>query len=67
MKNKVLDTIQANPLAVAALAYGLYSGLGRLKNLREHQGCPKCESTQMYLGFGLAAFAAYTLWQGYRA
>jgi hypothetical protein len=67
MKNKVLDTIQANPLAVAALAYGLYSGLGRLKNLREQQGCPKCESLQMAVAFGLAAWAGWELWQSYQA
>jgi len=59
---KALTLVKENPLA-----YGLYSGLGRLKNLREQQGCPKCETAQMYLGFGLAAFAAYTLWQDYRA
>lgn len=64
---KALNLVNKNPLALAALAYGLYSGLGRLKNLREQQGCPKCETAQMYLGFGLAAFAAYTLWQDYRA
>lgn len=63
---KTLNLVKENPLALAALAYGLYSGLGRLKNLREQQGCPKCETAQMYLGFGLAAFAAYTLWQDYR-
>lgn len=65
--DNVTKTLKTNPLALAALAYGVYAGLGRWKNLRDGQGCPKCESTQMYLGFGLAAFAAYTLWQGYRA
>jgi hypothetical protein len=28
----------------AVLAGGLYLALGRLKNLREGQGCPKCET-----------------------
>lgn len=64
---KLTDTLQSNPLALAALAYGLYAGLGRLKNLRDGQGCPKCETVQMYAGFALAAFAAYTLYQESRS
>lgn len=53
------------PLAV--LAGGLYLGLGRLKNLRDGQGCPKCESLQALVAFGLAAWAGWELWQSYRA
>ncbi|RIH87511.1 hypothetical protein Mlute_00943 [Meiothermus luteus] len=51
------------PLAV--LAGGLYLGLGRLKNLRDGQGCPKCESLQALVAFGLAAWAGWELWQAY--
>jgi len=46
------------PLAV--LAGGLY--MGRLKNLRDGQGCPKCE-TQAVVAFALAAWAGWELWQ----
>ncbi|WP_277621434.1 hypothetical protein [Thermus arciformis] len=38
-------------------------GLGRLKNLREGKGCPKCETAQAVVAFILAAWA---LWQAYR-
>ncbi|SDF47672.1 hypothetical protein SAMN04488243_1637 [Thermus arciformis] len=41
----------------------LYLGLGRLKNLREGKGCPKCETAQAVVAFILAAWA---LWQAYR-
>jgi hypothetical protein len=35
--------------------------LGRLKNLREGQGCPKCETVQAVVAFGLAAWAGNTV------
>jgi len=48
----------------AVLAGGLYLGLGRLKNLREGQGCPKCETVQAVVAFGLVAWAGWELVQG---
>ena len=48
----------------AVLAGGLYLALGRLKNLREGQGCPKCETVQAVVAFGLAAWAGWELVQG---
>jgi len=45
---------------LAVLAGGLY--MGRLKNLRDGQGCPKCE-TQAVVAFALAAWAGWELWQ----
>jgi hypothetical protein len=47
----------------AVLAGGLYLGLGRLHNLRHQQGCPKCETAQAVVAFGLAAWAGWELWQ----
>jgi len=49
----------------AVLAGGLYLGLGRLKNLREGQGCPKCETMQAVVAFGLAAWSGWELWESY--
>ncbi|MGK0617790.1 hypothetical protein [Meiothermus cerbereus] len=37
--------------------------LGRLKNLWEGRGCPKCETVQAVVAFGLAAWAGWTLWE----
>lgn len=59
---KALNLVKENPLA-----YGLYSGLGRLKNLRAGQGCPKCESVQAAVAFALAAWAGWELWRSYQA
>ena len=44
----------------------LVLGLGRLKNLREGQGCPKCETAQAVVAFALAAWAGWELWQSYQ-
>lgn len=44
----------------------LYLGLGRLKNLREGEGCPKCETAQAVVAFALAAWAGWALWRAYR-
>lgn len=49
----------------AVLAGGLYLGLGRLKNLRDGQGCPKCETTQAVVAFALAAWAGWEIWTSY--
>jgi hypothetical protein len=57
------DFIKENPFHLAVLAGGLYLGLGRLKNLREGKGCPKCETTQAVVAFALAAWAGWELWQ----
>jgi len=35
--------------------------LGRLKNLREGQGCPKCKTVQAIVASGLAAWAAWEI------
>jgi len=51
------------PLAV--VAGGLYLGLGRLKNLRDGQGCPKCETFQAVVAFALAAWAGWQIWSEY--
>ena len=51
----------------AVLAGGLYLALGRLKNLREGQGCPKCETVQAVVAFGLAVWAGWELWENYQA
>ena len=56
---KTLEFAKTNAFHIATLAGGLYLGLGRLKNLREQQGCPKCESLQMAVAFGLAAWAGW--------
>jgi len=48
----------------AVLVGGLYLALGRLKNLREGQGCPKCETVQAVVAFGLVAWAGWELVQG---
>lgn len=50
-------------LPFGVLAGGLYLGFGRLKNLREGQGCPKCEAA---IAFALAAWAGWEAWQQYR-
>ncbi|UZX16360.1 hypothetical protein KQ693_04860 [Thermus sp. PS18] len=55
---------QAFPLAV--FAGGLYLGLGRIKNLRDGQGCPKCETAQAVVALALAAWAGWELWQAYQ-
>lgn len=64
---EIAQFAQENAFEIAVLAGGLYLGLGRVKNLREGQGCPKCESLQMAVGFGLAAWAGWELWRGYQA
>ncbi|GEM83913.1 hypothetical protein [Meiothermus hypogaeus] len=50
---------------LAVLAGGLYLGLGRVKNLRTGQGCPKCETVQAIVAFGLAAWAGWEIWTHY--
>ncbi|WP_190285863.1 hypothetical protein, partial [Meiothermus taiwanensis] len=40
--------IKNNAFPITVLAGSLYLGLGRLKNLREGQGCPKCETAQAW-------------------
>lgn len=52
-----------NLFPYAVLAGSLYLGLGRLKNLRDKQGCPKCETTQALVAFALAAWAGWEIWQ----
>lgn len=64
--DKLQTVVTTQPLAVAALAYGAYSALGRWKNIQDEQGCPKCEITQGVLGLGLALFAGAVLVQAYR-
>ncbi|ADD28183.1 hypothetical protein [Meiothermus ruber] len=61
------DAIKNNVFPIAVLAGSLYLGLGRLKNLREGQGCPKCETAQAVVAFALAAWAGWELWQSYQA
>jgi hypothetical protein len=56
-----------NAFELATLAGGLYLGLGRLRNLQYRQGCPKCESLQALVAFGLAAWAGWELWRAYQA
>ncbi len=61
-----MEFVKEHAFPMAVLAGGLYLGLGRLKNLREGQGCPKCETTQALVAFALAAWAGWELWQAYR-
>jgi len=61
-----MEFAQKNAFPLAVLAGGLYLGLGRVKNLREGQGCPKCETVQAVVAFALAAWAGWELWQAYR-
>lgn len=56
-----------NVFELSVLAGGVYLGLGRLKNLRAGQGCPKCESVQAAVAFALAAWAGWELWRSYQA
>jgi hypothetical protein len=60
-----LDFFRDNAFPLAVLAGGVYLALGRLKNLREGQGCPKCETVQAVAAFALAAWAGWELWQAY--
>lgn len=60
------DTIKNNAFPITVLAGSFYLGLGRLKNLREGQGCPKCETAQAVVAFALAAWAGWELWQQYQ-
>ncbi|MFD3005124.1 hypothetical protein [Thermus tengchongensis] len=60
------DFLKANAFPLAVLAGGVYLGLGRVKNLREGQGCPKCETAQAVVAFALAAWAAWEVWRAYR-
>ncbi len=62
-----MDFVRQNAFTIAVLAGGVYLGLGRLKNLREKQGCPRCETAQAAVAFALAAWAGWELWQAYRA
>lgn len=54
---------QLDWFALAVLLGSLYLGLGRVKNLRHGQGCPKCEVAQAVVAFALAAWAGWELWQ----
>jgi hypothetical protein len=62
-----VDFVKQNAFPIAVLAGGLYLGLGRLKNLREGQGCPRCETAQAVVAFALAAWAGWELWRAYQA
>lgn len=61
--NAITNTIKAQPLAVASAVVGAYLAAGRVKNLREKQGCPKCEWTQLAVSAALVVFAVATLVQ----
>ena len=62
-----MDFVKQNAFSLAVLAGGVYLGLGRLRNLREGQGCPKCETAQALVAFALAAWAGWELWRAYKA
>lgn len=61
-----VDFVKENAFPLAVLAGGVYLGLGRVKNLREKQGCPKCETAQAVVAFALAAWAAWEVWRAYQ-
>lgn len=59
--SNLTQTLQSQPLAVAALAIGSYLALGRARNIQLKQGCFKCEAAQLGAAVALVAFAGYTL------
>jgi hypothetical protein len=66
-KKKVgMDFLKKSAFPIAVLGGSLYLGMGRLKNLREGKGCPKCETTQAVVAFVLAAWAGWELWRSYK-
>jgi hypothetical protein len=66
-KKKVsMDFLKKSAFPIAVLGGSLYLGMGRLKNLRERKGCPKCETTQAVVAFVLAAWAGWELWRAYK-
>ncbi len=62
----MMEFVTENAFPIAVLAGSLYLGLGRVKNLREGQGCPKCETAQAVVAFALAAWAGWELYRAYR-
>lgn len=62
----MMEFAKENAFPLAVLAGGLYLGLGRVKNLREGKGCPKCETAQAVVAFALAAWAGWELWRVYQ-
>ncbi|WP_135257647.1 hypothetical protein [Thermus caldilimi] len=61
-----MEFAKENAFPLAVLAGGLYLGLGRVKNLQESKGCPKCETAQAVVAFALAAWAGWELWKAYQ-
>lgn len=61
--NAITNTIKAQPLAVAAIVVGSYLAAGRAKNIRDGQGCPKCEWTQLAASIALVGIAAFVLFK----
>lgn len=57
------ESARQNAFELGAAAYGLYSAGKGLKNLREGQGCAKCETTGVALGLVLASWALLVMYE----
>ncbi|MCL6527640.1 MAG: hypothetical protein K6T57_12260 [Thermaceae bacterium] len=63
--DKLTNFAKENAFELTVAVGSLYLALGRLRNLRYHQGCPRCETTQALVAFALTAWAGWEIWSNY--
>lgn len=63
----MIDFAKQNAFPIAIFLGSSYIALGRLKNLQDGQGCPKCETTQAFVAGVMAAWAAWEIWKAWNS